>query len=383
MNQTRGVDIFAKLILTACVLILCTQTTLAASLDDLLKQKDQLTQQLDQAQSAAQNKGQEAKTLSTQITNLDKDIKATEDKISETGGQINTVSQNIESLSKDLDQKNAELVKLKTKLNNALIEIYRFSSRSSWELILSGDSLGSNSNEAKYVEAIEIQVKTIHTQVQQAKDDLEKQKSDLEAKKAELDSLKSQQEAYKKGTEYQKNQKDKILGMTVQQKASYEDEAKKLQSEITHISSEIYAQRKKGKGKEVLLGGGSGYPYSSIDEPDAWGFLTSECTSYAAWYMNVINGKDFVNTRPGQGSAYNWSNLAQDQGFSVSSSPRKGAIISWGAGPLTSGWGHVAVVEAVNGDGTIDISEYNWNRYSYSYRKNVNPGDYGSYNYIW
>lgn len=357
----------------------------AASLSDLLKQREQLSQDLDKTQSAVQNKDKEAKTLSSQIKNLDSDISTTEKKISETGNQISQTSQTIESLTSSINQKNEELIKLKQKLNNSIVEVYRFSSRSDLELLLSGRSLGSNSNEIKYVEAIEIQVKTLFTQVETAKQDLENQKNEQENKKKELDDLRNRQESYKKGVEYQKTQKDKLLGMTLQEKQTYEQKAEKLKSEITYISSAIYAERRKKLtgGRETLVGGGSGYPYTSIDEPDAWGFLTRECTSYAAWYMNVINGKDWVNTRPGSGSAYNWPNLARDQGFTVSSSPRRGAIISWSAGSLTSQWGHVAIVEAVNSDGTIDVSEYNWIRYAYSYRKNVSPEDYGSYSYIY
>jgi surface antigen len=85
----------------------------------------------------------------------------------------------------------------------------------------------------------------------------------------------------------------------------------------------------------------------------------------------------------GTGDATNWPNLARRQGYSVSSTPHIGAIISWNAGSLTSGYGHVAIVEKINTDGTIDVSEYNWTPLSYDYRKNVDPGDYGSYSYIY
>ncbi len=376
-------QIIVKFLLAIIIIGLPAQFASAASLSDLLRQRDQLNQDLNNAQSAADNKAKEAKTLSTQIKSLDTDISTTEAKISETGTEINQTAQTIDQLNTSISQKNDELIKMKKKLNNALVEVYRFSSRSDLELLLGGESLGSNSNEVRYVEAIEIQVKTLFTQIDAAKAELEKQKSDQENKRKELSDLKDRQESYKRGVEYQKTQKDKLLGMTLQEKQTYEQKVEKLKTEITHISNDIYAQRAKSRGREILSGGGSGYPYTSIDEPDAWGFLTRECTSYAAWYMNVINGKDWYNTRPGSGSAYNWGNLARDQGYSVSSSPRRGAIIYWSAGSLTSGWGHVAVVEAVNSDGTIDISEYNWVKYSYSYRKNVNPGDYGSYGYIY
>lgn len=357
----------------------------AADLNSLLKQKDQLAQQLQQAQDAAANKAKEVSSLSTQVSSLSKDIQTTESKILETSEQIGTAQKSIEQLSTDIDQKNKELDRLKQQLNNAVVEIYRSSSRSDLELLFQSDSLGESVKQQQYLEAIQGQVSVIYSKVRAIKKSMEDQKSSQEAKKAELDQLKSNQESYKTSVEYQKSQKDKILNMSVAQKAQYEQNAEKLKAEITKISSAIYSERQKRLtgGREILGGGGSGYPYGAIDVPDAWGFLTRECTSYAAWYWNVRLGKKFINTRPGEGSAWNWPALARDQGYSVSSTARVGAIITWGKGGLTSQWGHVAIVEGVNSDGTIDLSEYNWIRYSYSFRKNVDPGSYGSYSYIY
>jgi surface antigen len=46
--------------------------------------------------------------------------------------------------------------------------------------------------------------------------------------------------------------------------------------------------------------------------------------------------------------------------------------------PYLGGYGHVAIVEAVNGDGTVAISEYNWVPYKYSFRAVVNPYNYSA-----
>lgn len=127
----------------------------------------------------------------------------------------------------------------------------------------------------------------------------------------------------------------------------------------------------------------TGYPFQSIDVPDPWGFLTKECTSYAAWYWNA-QGFNWYNTQPGRGSARYWNEIAQTLGYTVGSLPQVGSFIVW-RGPLYMGdqWGYVAVVEIVNNDGTIDVSEMNWDRYSYDYRANINPGDWGQYYYIY
>lgn len=380
----RGEKRILTLVISATIVLAPFTVVHADALSDLLSQKDQLQQQLDANKAASQNKASEAKNLSTQIGGLESDIAAIEAKIADASKQIDATSKNIDELTASINQKQAELDQLKVKLNKAVVEIYRFSSRSDWEILFGAGSLSDSSNQTKYVETVQTQVKGMFDQAQSIKSDLDKQKADQEKKKAEIDALKSQQQSYAKSAQYQKDQKAQLLGMTVQQKAAYDAQVSKLQTEMTHISSQIYAERRKkiGSGGETMGGGGSGYPYSSIDQPDAWGFLTRECTSYAAWYLNST-GRRFVNTRPGQGSAYNWANLARDQGLNVSSSPREGAVIAWGAGPLTSSWGHVAVVESVNSNGTIDLSEYNWVKYAYSYRGNVRPGDYGSYSYIY
>jgi surface antigen len=74
--------------------------------------------------------------------------------------------------------------------------------------------------------------------------------------------------------------------------------------------------------------------------------------------------------------------LAYDQGYSVNASPQVGAIVSWPAGILGA-WGHVAIVEGVNANGTINVSEYNWVRYSYSERYNVPYWNYGNASFIY
>jgi surface antigen len=220
-------------------------------------------------------------------------------------------------------------------------------------------------------------------QLTRAKNDLADQKTEKENKMKELSDLRSQQEGYKKTVEDQKSQKDRMLAMTNNQKSDYLATVEKLNKDITQISAEIYAERQRNTFNEIKILGTSSYPFRDDDPdlPDPWLFLTRECTSYVAWYWNVKLRKPFVNTRPGQGSAWNWPALAGDQGYNVSNMARAGAIITWQKSGMMP-YGHVAIVEAVNGDGTIDISEYNWSKFAYTYRKNVNPGNYGSYSYI-
>ncbi|GAK59604.1 hypothetical protein U27_06589 [Candidatus Vecturithrix granuli] len=118
------------------------------------------------------------------------------------------------------------------------------------------------------------------------------------------------------------------------------------------------------------------YPYrdSAKDMVDVWGFYTRNCTSYVAWKMNKDAGTPsapyyFYNTMAGPngqsgiwGHAKDWDNNATTIGFPVSTTPQAGAIAVWEANSGGAGaYGHVAYVESTNGDGTVNITEYNWN----------------------
>lgn len=70
------------------------------------------------------------------------------------------------------------------------------------------------------------------------------------------------------------------------------------------------------------------------------------------------------------GNASTWALNARAAGFRVDATPEVGAIAQWNAFAGDSGYaGHVGVVESVNGNGTITISE-------------MNNGSYGGFNIV-
>jgi surface antigen len=70
---------------------------------------------------------------------------------------------------------------------------------------------------------------------------------------------------------------------------------------------------------------------------------------YCTWY---VASRRYVPG--GWGNAINWYGAAQASGFATGSAPRVGAI-AW------ERMNHVAYVESVNGDGTVTVSEMNFN----------------------
>ncbi len=112
----------------------------------------------------------------------------------------------------------------------------------------------------------------------------------------------------------------------------------------------------------------AGGRYSTADI-DAWRFYKCECTSYAADKVNE-RGIPFNNSYKGVhwGNASNWKNAALAAGVIVTTTPRAGDVAWWS--------GHVAYVDSVNADGTVNVSEYNWSPYNYGTRWNVRATNY-------
>ena len=89
------------------------------------------------------------------------------------------------------------------------------------------------------------------------------------------------------------------------------------------------------------------------------------CTWYA-WGRAY----ELLGSRPqlSTGNANTWYPRNVSSGaYPYGSTPKLGAIACWATGSA----GHVAVVEAINGDGTITISESSWNATSWWFRTNT------------
>ena len=142
----------------------------------------------------------------------------------------------------------------------------------------------------------------------------------------------------------------------------------------------------------VVSGGGRTYSddyptaYRSADynTPDPWDFYFRECTSFVAWRVNrdtatVAAPYFFSNRMRGGhwGPAEDWAANATALGIRVDQTPSVGAIAQWGVGELLSASGHVAYVENVNADGSVDVTEYNYhavpNDHTFGYRLDKHP----------
>ncbi len=101
---------------------------------------------------------------------------------------------------------------------------------------------------------------------------------------------------------------------------------------------------------------------------------------YCTWY--AFNRRAEMGRPIGSfwGDAVTWKSYAQAAGYPVNRTPAPGAVLHdpYSAPPF----GHVAVVERVNEDGSIVVSEMNYAGWNVISSRTVSAGQAGSYNYI-
>lgn len=358
----------------------------ASSLNDLLNKQAELKKQADQNQKLLEQKKKEASNLQDIISDLDDDIGSTQNSINGTQSQIQVTDEIISQLNDQVDDAQKNLDDLEAKLSSAYVSLYELSQTNTLELVMSSDSITEVASHTQYIQSIQEELQSSITQFNNLKDQLISKKTERESQRTDLQKMKDSLVSSKNALNSQKSQKDYLLKVTEGQQAKYQAIVQKLAAQQENISKEIYEKRKQLSGGEQVIGGTGGYPWASESNPyaiDPWFFYKRQCVSYAAWKFQAHYGKTFYNTRPGQGSAWNWPALARDQGYNTSSTPKVNSVVSWGTSSVMP-YGHVAWVEAVNNNGTIDVSEYNWGyARSYSERKGVNPYRYGTPTYIY
>ena len=120
-----------------------------------------------------------------------------------------------------------------------------------------------------------------------------------------------------------------------------------------------------------------------LDDGRYIGGYVCECVSYTGWKAYEAYGVVLA-----WGNASRWDDGARAAGYTVDHNPAAGAIGQDDAGY----YGHVFWVESVNGDGSINVTEYNNYYATYLYSGHSHAGDFGArtisagqarmYNYI-
>lgn len=287
----------------------------------------------------------------------------------------------IKELKKEIEATEARLVEEQEALAELLINMHFESDAEPIKVLAGATSISDLAEKAARSEVVKTQISTSAAAVKQAKEK-------LEADKAEVEELLAQQKTSRETLMAKRSEQQSLVEKYENDAEAYEEVA------VAAREAQWKAEQEEQQAHPELYGGSSFSGYNTYPYQDrcpgerdtfyAYGGYSCECTSYAGWKAYEHAGV----TISYWGNANSWASSARARGFRVDSSPSANSI-----GQSASGiYGHVFWVESVNGDGSINVTEYNnWyatGLYSGIYRthdfgaRKIGANEVWQYNYI-
>ncbi|MBR2839804.1 CHAP domain-containing protein [Candidatus Saccharibacteria bacterium] len=310
-----------------------------------------------QSQADAANYTEKASSVSEIIEQLEGEITTLNNMIAENETKIKKLNIEIEKKEEKLEEERSALAEL-------LVNMH-FSSDAEPILVLAGStSISDLAEKAAREEIAKQEIVVASEKVKEAKEELNAQKTEVETTLAANEqsrlALASKKESQKELKASYENSADEAAAV-----ASYWEEQVKAMSWTPPVSSS-------GNGTR-WTGAGNSYPYQNVcsydfdySAPGNWVFpyggLICQCTDYVSYKALDVWG--VANTWGGDAWAYIYGGgravPVNGKTTYVNSVPAPNSIAIWPAA-YAGATGHVAWVESVNGDGSINITEYNVN----------------------
>jgi len=363
-TNTKGIATKSTLVATAVVLAVtasfpAAQSAYADPFDDQIRA---LQAEIDQAQA-------QVGVLKTQIRTLQDEIKGIDEQKNIIQAQIDISQVKYEKLKQQIAETERKIAVNKDALGDTLANIYVDDSISPLEMLASSKNIGDYVDQQEYRSTVQDALAQTIAKIKTLKADLEQQQQDVQRTLADQTNSRSALAA-------KEQERSALLADTQGQEASYQQIAtdrrtKQLAIQQAQQAAIEAAIRRSGGGSSVVLPGTSGgYPWNDSNcyvDGNAWshggydgngtdgmGYGCRQCVSYVAWRAYKETGYAPAYW----GNANNFPASARAAGFTTSSVPRARAM-----GIISAGqYGHVVWIDAVNSDGTVDISQYNyWN----------------------
>ena len=346
------------------------------------KECREAAQREEEANKRAAEANNSASLFQAKVTELSLQIASMEMTIAETAAQVEDLKATILVTEK-------KLLAEKEGLADLLVNMHFEDDSEPIKVLAGAESISDLAEKQARNEVVGQQISAKATEIKKTKDD-------LEADKAKVEELLAEQQATKANLQSTKAAQEDLVAKYQSDASAYEEQAK------VALAEKIAAEEAEQRANPQLYGGGkvySGantYPWQDqCPQQQDWDFsrypgvgiiggYLCECTSYAGWkayekYGIVISF---------WGDAKSWKSSAEKRGYLVDHNPAPGTI-----GQAVGGtYGHVFWVESVNGDGSVNITEYNNYWSTGQLTGSYHIGDFGSqtlsaaqaagYNYI-
>ncbi|MES2876247.1 MAG: CHAP domain-containing protein [Patescibacteria group bacterium] len=367
--------------LVAAAILMLAATPLAMS--QMVKANDfdariaQLNAQINEFNAQAAALSRERNTYENKLAQLNAEK-------SQIQAQIDLNEAKANQLAADIVKNEALIAANKDALGETIADLYVDDNISPLEMLASSSNISDYVDKQTYREAIQDELASTITTIKELKKQLEEQKLGVERALAD-------QKTAREALSAKEAEQQTLIATVAGQEQAYQNLSAQTRAEKDRVQQAQQAAiaaaiRAAGGGGSAVAGDPNkgGYPtaYANSDyyNPvvDKWGMYSRQCVSYTAWKVYQKNG--YMPYWGGVGNANQWPGNARAAGIPVSSTPRAGSV-----GVIMAGqYGHVVWVESVNGDGTINISQYNyfnaggagWGHYSEMYGISAGAYDY-------
>lgn len=306
--------------------------------------------------------------LQAQATSYQDAINHLQAQIDQLQGSIAANQSRQADLEQQIAQKQADITRERGYLAEDIRTMYVSGQMTTIEELATSNNLSDYVDKQAYRNAVQGKIQDTLTQIATLQAQLKSQKEQVQALIAQEQTQQAQVVAAR-------NQQSAMLSYNQSQQDSFNQQTADNKKKLDQlIAAQLLANRSRGNG--ALLAGATSYPYANAgfgmstapgcvdnDGPDAWGYCTRQCVSYAAWAvahsgrqapMYYGNAKDWVyhalvNNVP----VYSFNNIDGYGGVQIGT-PQPGDVAISTAGT----WGHAMYVEAVNGT-QVYVSQYN------------------------
>lgn len=315
-------------------------------------------------------------------------------KVAETAAEIAAKEAEIAETQADIDDLTAEIKQNQKKIDEereAAAELLRakhFESDVEPIMIAAGSTSISDLAEKAAREEV------AREQINAKKNKIKEAKQALEADKAEVEEKLAQQKQAKQDLVAKRQERETLVAKYQNDADAYEAVAAAAREEKQAAERAWQEAHQDSLGGIAYYSGDNTYPwqgdcpgkqdyYLTYIGGSAIGGYVCECVSYTGW-----KAYEYYGLALAWGNAYSWDDYARAAGYRVDNSPAAGAVGQVDGYP----YGHVFWVESVNGDGSINVTEYNNAEATRLYSGSFHYGDFGartipayevgSYNYI-
>lgn len=344
---------------------------------------DQYQEQIDAINAQNAQKEQKQGVLGVEAASLGEAISKLQAQIDASQARINKLNGEITALRGQIKEAEIELAKQKKLLGESIKAMYVSGEISTVEMLASSKDLSDFFDKQQYQESVRSKIKNTLDKVTQLKLELNTKKQRVEKSLAEQESLRTQLAS-------QRAEKDRVLSLNQQQQQKLENEIQQNNERLSQLRAEqaaayaAYLARNSGSSYGVGEPGNGGYPSIWANAPqdsmvDDWGMYNRECVSYVAWKVDSTGR--YMPYWGGVGNAYQWIQNAKNAKIPVDNNPRVGSVAVWDSYDGLGFLGHVAYVEVVNGDRSIEVSQYNFIHGQFS-RMHVTAGEVNNLDFI-